>query len=86
MGSLKAESELNVQALGRTDMDDNTLAQLHTISHQLQTRSYELAQAGENNDIALLMSALADTIEAIRSLGEDVNQLVGLKGLGRDGE
>jgi hypothetical protein len=67
-------------------MNDDTFSQLHMISHQLQTRSDELARAGENNDIALLMSALAVTMDAVRSLGEDINQLVGLKGLGRDGE
>ncbi|MBA5804449.1 hypothetical protein [Rhizobium changzhiense] len=66
-------------------MNDETLTQLDTISQQLHARSRTLSQSDKDNDIAILMSALAVTMEAVRSLGEDMNQLNGPKGLGSDG-
>ena len=66
-------------------MNDETLTQLDTISHQLHARSRQLSQPDKDNDIAILMSALAVTMEAVRSLGGDMNQLNGPKGLGADG-
>ncbi|MCV9942704.1 MULTISPECIES: hypothetical protein [Rhizobium] len=66
-------------------MNDETLTQLDTISQQLHARSCALAQPDKDNDIAILMSALAVTMEAVRSLGEDMKQLNGPKGLGSDG-
>ncbi|MBY2934561.1 hypothetical protein [Rhizobium leguminosarum] len=66
-------------------MNDETLTQLDTISHQLHARSRQLSQPDKDNDIAILMSALAVTMEAVRSLCEDMNQLNGPKGLGSDG-
>ncbi|MCW1406825.1 hypothetical protein OLZ32_02885 [Rhizobium sp. 1AS11] len=66
-------------------MNDETLTQLNTASQQLHARSRALSQSDNDNDIALLMSALAVTMEAVRSLGEDMNQLNGPKGLGSDG-
>jgi hypothetical protein len=59
--------------------------QLDTISQQLHARSRALSQLDNDNDIAILMSALAVTMEAVRSLSEDMNQLNGPKGLGSDG-
>ncbi|UWU30379.1 hypothetical protein N2600_10755 [Rhizobium sp. WSM1274] len=66
-------------------MNDKTVTQLDTISQQLHARSRALSQLDKDNDIAILMSALAVTMEAVRSLGEDMNQLNGPKGLGSDG-
>ncbi|MBY5396545.1 hypothetical protein AB9F46_07195 [Rhizobium leguminosarum] len=66
-------------------MNDETIMQLDTISQQLHARSRALSQLDNDNDIAILMSALAATMEAVRSLGENMNQLNGLKGLGSDG-
>ncbi|MBY2917380.1 hypothetical protein [Rhizobium leguminosarum] len=51
----------------------------------LHARSRQLSQPDKDNDIAILMSALAVTMEAVRSLCEDMNQLNGPKGLGSDG-
>ncbi len=67
-------------------MTDESFAELATISHQLKTRSYELSQSSGDHDIAMLMAALAVTMDALKSLGEDINQLVGPKGLGASGE
>jgi hypothetical protein len=72
--------------LRRIAMTEETFAQLTSISHQLQTRSYELSQAGKDHDVAMIMSALAVTMDAVRSLGEDLRQLTGPKGLGAEGE
>ncbi|XKM42721.1 hypothetical protein A4U53_021215 [Rhizobium ruizarguesonis] len=66
-------------------MNDETIMQLDTISQQLHARSRALSQLDNDNDIAILMSALAVTMEAVRSLSEDMNQLNGPKGLGSDG-
>ncbi|MBB4504080.1 hypothetical protein ACCS54_11245 [Rhizobium johnstonii] len=66
-------------------MNDETIMQLDTISQQLHARSRALSQLDNDNDIAILMSALAATMEAVRSLCEDMNQLNGPKGLGSDG-
>ncbi|MGO7214331.1 hypothetical protein ACCS75_25085 [Rhizobium ruizarguesonis] len=66
-------------------MNDETIMQLDTISQQLHARSRALSQLDHDNDIAILMSALAVTMEAVRSLSEDMNQLNGPKGLGSDG-
>ncbi|MBN9986833.1 hypothetical protein [Rhizobium laguerreae] len=66
-------------------MNDETLTRLDTVSQQLRARSRQLSQPEKDNDIAILMSALAVTMEAVRSLGEDMNQLNGPKGLGSDG-
>ncbi|MBY5312006.1 hypothetical protein GR210_20465 [Rhizobium leguminosarum] len=66
-------------------MNDETLTQLDTVSQQLHARSRALSQPDRDNDIAILMSALAVTMEAVRSLGEGMNQLNGPKGLGSDG-
>ncbi|MBY5410213.1 hypothetical protein HFO98_17405 [Rhizobium leguminosarum] len=66
-------------------MHDEIMTQLDTISQQLHARSRALSQPAKDNDIAILMSALAVTMEAVRSLGEDMNQLNGPKGLGSDG-
>lgn len=66
-------------------MKNETIAQLSMISRQLHSRSLELSHLENDQDIAMLMSALAVTMEAARSLGEDLNQLNGPKGLGADG-
>ncbi|TAU48425.1 hypothetical protein ELI44_10595 [Rhizobium ruizarguesonis] len=66
-------------------MHDKTIMQLDTISQQLHARSRALSQLDNDNDIAILMSALAVTMEAVRSLSEDMNQLNGPKGLGSNG-
>ncbi|MBY5335649.1 hypothetical protein HFO99_17210 [Rhizobium leguminosarum] len=66
-------------------MNDETIMQLDTISQQLHARSRALTQLDNDSDIAILMSALAATMEAVRSLCEDMNQLNGPKGLGSDG-
>ncbi|MBY5365746.1 MULTISPECIES: hypothetical protein [Rhizobium] len=66
-------------------MHDETVTQLDRVSQQLHARSRALSQPNKDNDIAILMSALAVTMEAVRSLGEDMNQLNGPKGLGSDG-
>ncbi|MBY3233778.1 hypothetical protein RWK44_24250 [Rhizobium sp. 25PS6] len=66
-------------------MNDETLTRLDTVSQQLRARSRQLSQPEKDNDISILMSALAVTMEAVRSLGEDMNQLNGPKGLGSDG-
>ncbi|WP_027667414.1 hypothetical protein [Rhizobium leguminosarum] len=66
-------------------MNNETIMQLDTVSQQLHARSRALSQPDKDNDIAILLSALAVTMEAVRSLGEDMNQLNGPKGLGSDG-
>ncbi|MDR9771183.1 hypothetical protein RJJ65_00615 [Rhizobium hidalgonense] len=66
-------------------MSVETMTQLDTVSQQLHARSRALSQPDQDNDIAMLMSALAVTMEAVRSLCEDMNQLNGPKGLGSDG-
>ncbi|MBB4290310.1 hypothetical protein GGE16_002350 [Rhizobium leguminosarum] len=66
-------------------MNDETMTQLDTISQKLHARSRQLSQPDNDNDTAILMSALAVTMEAVRSLCEDMNQLNGPKGLGSDG-
>ncbi|QKK23756.1 hypothetical protein [Rhizobium hidalgonense] len=66
-------------------MNVETMTQLDTVSQQLHARSRSLSQPDQDNDIAMLMSALAVTMEAVRSLCEDMNQLNGPKGLGSDG-
>jgi hypothetical protein len=66
-------------------MNDEIIMQLETVSQQLHARSRALSQPDQDNDIAILMSALAVTMAAVRSLCEDMNQLNGPKGLGSDG-
>ncbi|RFB95562.1 hypothetical protein B5K11_11665 [Rhizobium leguminosarum bv. trifolii] len=66
-------------------MNAETMRHLDTVSQQLHARSRALSQLDQDNDIATLMSALAVTMEAVRSLCEDMNQLNGPKGLGSDG-
>ncbi|MGO6738974.1 hypothetical protein ACC732_14805 [Rhizobium ruizarguesonis] len=66
-------------------MNDETIMQLETVSQQLHARSRALSQLDNDNDIAILMSALAVTMEAVRSLSEDMNQLNGPRGLGSNG-
>ncbi|MDR9782561.1 hypothetical protein [Rhizobium redzepovicii] len=66
-------------------MNDETITQLDTVSRQLNVRARALFQLDQESDIAMLMSALAVTMEAVRSLCEDMNQLNGPKGLGSDG-
>ncbi|MBB3522706.1 hypothetical protein RJJ37_12270 [Rhizobium redzepovicii] len=66
-------------------MNDETITQLDTVSRQLNVRARALSQLDQESDIAMLMSALAVTMEAVRSLCEDMNQLNGPKGLGSDG-
>ncbi|MEF3134820.1 hypothetical protein OS035_25525 [Rhizobium sp. 268] len=66
-------------------MNDETITQLDTVSRQLNARARALSQLDQESDIAMLMSALAVTMEAVRSLCEDMNQLNGPKGLGSDG-
>ncbi|RFB94129.1 hypothetical protein B5K08_11540 [Rhizobium leguminosarum bv. trifolii] len=66
-------------------MNAETMRQLETVSQKLHARSRALSQPDRDNDIATLMSALAVTMEAVRSLCEDMNQLNGPKGLGSDG-
>ena len=69
----------------RITMNDETITQLDTVSRQLNVRARALSELDQENDIAMLMSALAVTMEAVRSLCEDMNQLNGPKGLGSDG-
>ncbi|TAV73795.1 hypothetical protein [Rhizobium leguminosarum] len=66
-------------------MNDETIMQLETVSQELHARSRALSQPDNDNDVAILMSALAVTMEAVRSLSEDMNQLNGPRGLGSDG-
>jgi len=66
-------------------MNNEIILQLDTVSQQLHARSRALSQPDKDNDISILMSALAVTMEAVRSLCEDMNQLNGPKGLGSDG-
>ncbi|MBB3645922.1 hypothetical protein FHX14_002115 [Rhizobium sp. BK619] len=66
-------------------MNDETITQLDTVIRQLNVRARALSELDQENDIAMLMSALAVTMEAVRSLCEDMNQLNGPKGLGSDG-
>lgn len=66
-------------------MNDEAMTQLDEINQQLHVRSRQLSQPDSDSDTAILMSALAVTMEAVRSLCEDMNQLNGPKGLGSDG-
>lgn len=66
-------------------MNDEAMTQLDAVNQQLHVRSRQLSQPDSDSDTAILMSALAVTMEAVRSLCEDMNQLNGPKGLGSDG-
>ncbi|MGO7675825.1 hypothetical protein ACC685_39375, partial [Rhizobium ruizarguesonis] len=61
-------------------MNDENIMQLETVSQQLHARSRALSQQDNDNDIAILMSALDVTMEAVRYLSEDMNQLNGPRG------
>jgi hypothetical protein len=82
VGTKTSERTLNIW---RIAMTEEIFTQLTLISHQLQTRSYELSQAGRDPDMAMIMSALAVTMDAVGSLREDLSQLAGPKGLGAEG-
>jgi hypothetical protein len=66
-------------------MEDDTMQKLTTVSVQLQQRALELSRSGQDTDTAMLMSALAVTMEAVRSIEETVHRLDGLHGLGAAG-
>lgn len=67
-------------------MNEKTFAQLSKVSSQLHFRVRELSRGENDRDIALLMSALAVTMDALASLGDGVTQLTGPRGLGAKGE
>jgi hypothetical protein len=67
-------------------MNEKTFAQLSTVSSQLHSRVSELSRGENDRDIALLMSALAVTMDALASLSDGVTQLSGPSGLGGKGE
>ncbi len=67
-------------------MDENTITELNVISDQLHARAEELSQSRPDSDTATLMSAMAVTMEAVRSLGQKLDKLDGPQGLGGAGE
>lgn len=68
-------------------MNQDTIDRLDSISQQLHARALALSQSQseEGHDHALLMSALAATIEAVKTLGENIAHLDGPKGIGAAG-
>lgn len=58
-------------------MNEDTIARLNQISEQLHKRAMSLSHPGQDEDMAALMSALAVTMEAVRSIGVVVNRLDG---------
>ncbi|HTO29901.1 MAG TPA: hypothetical protein VL202_01780 [Pararhizobium sp.] len=67
-------------------MDDDTVTQLNVIRDQLHARAEELSRLKSDDDTATLMSAMAVTMEAVRSLGQKLDKLDGPQGLGGAGE
>ncbi|MDQ0320034.1 hypothetical protein QO002_002172 [Pararhizobium capsulatum DSM 1112] len=67
-------------------MDEDLIARLGSIGEELHTRALALAHPDQNHDLALIMSGLALTIEAVRSLGLAASHLDGLSGLGSTGD
>lgn len=58
-------------------MDEDTIARLNQISDRLHRRALELSHPGQDADMATIMSALAVTMEAVRSLGVSMNAIRG---------
>ncbi|WP_210251709.1 hypothetical protein [Neorhizobium galegae] len=56
-------------------MDEDTFAQLSAMSQNLQKRALALSHQGKEADLAMLMSAQALTMEAVKSLGEALNRI-----------
>ncbi|CDN58195.1 Hypothetical protein RG1141_PA13630 (plasmid) [Neorhizobium galegae bv. officinalis bv. officinalis str. HAMBI 1141] len=67
-------------------MDEDTFAQLSSMSQNLQKRALALSHQGKDADLAMLMSAQAVTMEAVKSLGEALNRINGPLGLGAAGD
>ena len=67
-------------------MDENTFAQLSTMSQHLQERAMALSHQERDADLAMLMSAQAVTMEAVKSLGEALDRINGPLGLGAAGD
>ncbi|WP_438748979.1 hypothetical protein [Pararhizobium sp. O133] len=67
-------------------MNNDTISQLNMISDKLHARAEKISQTKQDDDTATLMSAMAVTMEAVRSLEEKVNKLDGPQGLGGAGE
>jgi hypothetical protein len=67
-------------------MDETTFEQLGTMSQQLHKRALALSHQGKDADLAMLMSAQAVTMEAVKSLGEALNRINGPLGLGAAGD
>jgi hypothetical protein len=57
------------------ELDQDTIARLNTISQELHTRAIALSHPNQDHDIAQIMSALAVTMEAVRSIGVTLNQM-----------
>ncbi|CAN7709008.1 hypothetical protein [Neorhizobium sp. LjRoot104] len=66
-------------------MDEDTFEQLSTMSKNLHKRALALSQQGKDDDLAMLMSAQAMTMEAVKSLGQALNRINGPLGLGAAG-
>uniref|UniRef100_UPI0031017894 hypothetical protein n=1 Tax=Neorhizobium sp. EC2-8 TaxID=3129230 RepID=UPI0031017894 len=67
-------------------MDEHTFAQLSMMSQDLNRRASTLSDQGKDADLAMLMSAQAVTMEAVKALGETLNRINGPQGLGAAGD
>ncbi|RUM26903.1 hypothetical protein EFQ99_01485 [Rhizobium vallis] len=67
-------------------MDEDTVERLNSISWDLHTRALALMTATQDRDMAMIMSALAVTMEAVQSIDATVNKIDGPCGLGASGD
>ncbi|PXA85247.1 hypothetical protein DMC25_16035 [Caulobacter sp. D4A] len=67
-------------------MDESTFAQLSSMSQHLHERALALSRQEKDADLAMLMSAQAVTMKAVKSLGETLNKINGPLGLGAAGD
>jgi hypothetical protein len=66
-------------------MNEETIERLGSLSEYLHSRSRAHSLPGGNEDTASILSALATTMEAVRSIGETLNQMNDVRGPGKPG-
>ena len=67
-------------------MDEQLVERLDVIGRDLKRRAHQLGQSIQEQDTALLMQALAVTIDAVSHLCKTTDRLDGPTGLGHTGE
>jgi hypothetical protein len=56
-------------------MDADLIRRLNEAGERLHRRALALAHPGQDEDMSVVMSSLALSVEALRVLGEEVNRL-----------